>query len=300
MAAISGATVQELEAIARRVRRDIIRMTAAANSGHPAGSLSCADILTALYFRVLRHDRANPAWPDRDRFVMSKGHASPAMYAVLAEAGYFPAEELLTFRKLGSRLQGHNVIGVPAGVEMSAGALGMGVSFSLGLALAGRMDGRDYNVYCLLSDGDCNEGQTWEAIAAASHHQVDTLTAIVDYNHIQNDGFSDYARFHGGDGHRSRPGGWVEDGHTVNILSLDPLAERWRAFGWQAQEVDGHDFTQIVDALEKAKAHRGQPSAVICQTTKGKGVSFMENNPSFHGKAPNKEETEQALKELAD
>jgi len=300
LAAISGATVQELEAIARRVRRDIIRMTAEASSGHPAGSLSCADILTALYFRVLRHDRANPAWPDRDRFVMSKGHASPAMYAVLAEAGYFSPRELLTFRKLGSRLQGHNVMGVPAGVEMSAGALGMGLSFSLGLALGGRMDGRDHRVYCLLSDGDCNEGQTWEAAAAASHHQVDTLTAIVDYNHIQNDGFSDYARFQGGDGHRDRPGGWVEDGRTVNILSLHPLAERWRAFGWQAQDVDGHDFTQIMDALEKARSHKGQPSVVICQTTKGKGVSFMENNPSFHGKAPNKEETEQALKELAD
>ncbi len=293
--------VSELEDMARRIRRHIVRMTAEANSGHPGGSLSCADILTALYSRVLRHDPKNPAWPDRDRFVMSKGHASPAMYSVLAEAGYFPTDELMTFRRLGSRLQGHNVIGVPPGVEMSAGALGMGLSFSLGLALAGRMDGRDYGVYCLLSDGDCNEGQTWEAAAAASHHQVDTLTAIVDYNHIQNDGFSDYTRFHGGDGRRQRLGGWVEDdGHTVNILSLHPLADRWRAFGWDVREVDGHDFTQIIEALEKARGHKGGPSAVICQTTKGKGVSFMENNPGFHGKAPSKEQLEQALKELAD
>lgn len=276
-------------------------MTTEAASGHPGGSLSSADILTALYFRILRHDPNNPNWPDRDRFVMSKAHASPLMYATLAEAGYFPTDELMTFRKLGSRLQGHNVMGNPPGVEMSGGALGMGLSFSLGLALAGRLDGRDYHVYCLVSDGDCNEGQTWEAAAAASHHKVDNLTAIMDYNHIQNDGFSDYARFQGENGHRDRPGGWVmEDGHTVNILSLDPLAERWRAFGWFAQEVDGHDFDQIIEAVEKAKAHKGQPSIVICQTTKGKGVSFMENNPAFHGKAATKEQLEQALKDLAD
>ncbi len=177
----------------------------------------------------------------------------------------------------------------------------MGLSFSLGLALAGRLDGLDYHTYCLLSDGDCNEGQTWEAAAAVSHHQVDTVTAIVDYNHIQNDGFSDYARFPGGDDRRQRPGGWVgDDGHTVNILSLEPLAERWRAFGWNAQEVDGHNIGQIIDALEQGRGHSGQPSVVICQTTKGKGVSFMENNPGFHGKAANEEQLKQALKELAD
>jgi len=294
-------TVTDLEKTARHIRRNIIRMTAEAQSGHPGGSLSCTDILTALYFKSMRHDAKNPAWADRDRFVMSKGHASPAMYSVLAAAGYFAEEELLTFRKLGSRLQGHNVMGVPPGVEMSAGALGMGLSFSLGLALAGRMDGRDHRVFCLLSDGDCNEGQTWEAAAAAHHHRTENLIAIVDYNHIQNDGFSDYARFPGGkDGHRDA-GGWVtDDGHTVNILSLDPLAERWRAFGWNTVEIDGHDFTQLIDAVEAAKAHRGGPSAVVCQTTKGKGVSLMENNADFHGKAPTPEEAEQALKELAD
>jgi transketolase len=298
----SADAVAELEKTARRIRRNIIRMTAEAQSGHPGGSLSCADILTALYFNALRHDPANPDWPDRDRFVMSKGHASPAMYSVLAAADYFAEEELLTFRRLGSRLQGHNVMGVPPGVEMSAGALGMGLSFSLGVALAGRMDGRDYRVFCLLSDGDCNEGQTWEAAAAASHHRVDNLIAIVDYNHIQNDGFSDYARFPGNeDGHRDRPGGWVgDDGHTVNILSLDPLAERWRAFGWHTIEIDGHDFTQLLDAFAAAKAHRGGPAAVICQTTKGKGVRLMENNAAFHGKAPSPEEAAVALEELAD
>jgi len=298
----SKVNVDELQAIARRIRRNIIGMTAAAQSGHPGGSLSCADIMVAIYWGLLRHDPRNPHWPERDRFVMSKGHASPAMYATLAEAGYFPTEELLTFRQLGSRLQGHNVIGKPPGVEMSAGALGMGLSFSLGLALAGRLDGKDYRVYCLLGDGDCQEGQTWEAILAAAHHSVDNLTAIVDRNHIQNDGFSDYARFPGGNGQRpQRPGGWVrEDLHTVNVMSLDPFPEKWQAFGWYVQEVDGHDIPAIIAALENARAHRGQPGVVIAQTTKGKGVSFMENNPDFHGKATTPEQTEQALQELAD
>lgn len=298
----STVKLDELQAIAKRIRRDIIRMTAAAQTGHPGGSLSCTDIMVAIYWGVLRHDPRNPRWPERDRFVMSKGHASPAMYATLAEAGYFPTEELLTFRQLGSRLQGHNVMGNPPGVEMSAGALGMGLSFSLGLALAARLDGKDWHVYCLLSDGDSQEGQTWEAMLACAHHGVDNLTAIVDRNHIQNDGFSDYARFPGGDGQRPRrPGGWVRDDlHTVNVMSLEPLSEKWQAFGWQVQEVDGHDIPAVIAALEQARAHRGQPSVIIAQTIKGKGVSYMENNPDFHGKAPSAEQAEQALRELAD
>ena len=300
MAPTETVSIEQLEAIARRIRRHIVRMTTAAQSGHPGGSLSCADILTALYFRVLRHDPQNPRWPDRDRLIVSKGHATPAVYAALAEAGYFPTDELRTFRRLGSRLQGHTVMNVPPGVEMSAGALGMGLSFSLGQALAGRLDGRDYHVYCLMSDGDCEEGQTWEAAMACAHHQADNLTAIIDRNHIQNDGFSDYLRYQ--DGNRpQRPGGWVrEDLHTVNIMSLEPFADKWRAFGWRAWQVDGHDFAALIAALEEAKAHKGQPTVVIAETTKGKGVSLMENNPTFHGKAPTPEQAEQALRELAD
>jgi transketolase len=274
-------------------------MTAAAGSGHPGGSLSCVDILVALYGRVLRHDPANPAWPDRDRFILSKGHAAPALYAVLAECGYLPVEELTTLRQLGSRLQGHTVAGTPPGVEMTAGSLGMGLSFSLGQALAARLDGKGYRVYCLLGDGDCNEGSTWEAAIGCAHHQVDNLTAIVDYNHIQNDGFSDYSRYPNTSQPR-RVGGWVgEEGHTVNIMSLQPLAEKWRAFGWEVLEADGHDIAALIDALEKAQAVKGKPAVIIAQTVKGKGVSFMENNPAFHGKAPSPEEAEKALAELA-
>lgn len=280
------------------MRRHIIRMTAAAGSGHPGGSLSCVEILVALYFHALRHDPANPYWPQRDRFVLSKGHATPAYYAVLAEAGYFPPEELLTFRRLGSRLQGHTVMGCPPGVEMSAGALGMGLSFAVGLALGARLDGADWRVYCLLSDGDCNEGQTWEAAMAAAHHRLDGLTAIVDYNRIQNDGFSDYAHYRGDD-NRGRTGGWVSpDGYTVNIMSLEPFADKWRAFGWHVLECDGHDLRQMAAALDEAKGVHGRPTVVICHTVKGKGVSFMEHNPAFHGKAPTAEQAEQALREL--
>ncbi len=279
-------------------------MTLAANSGHPGGSLSAADIVTTLYFRVLRHDPGNPLWPDRDRFIMSKGHATPVLYGVLAEAGYIPVAELETFRRLGSRLQGHTVMQKPPGIEMSAGALGMGLSFSLGQALAGKLDGRDYHVFCLCSDGDSEEGQTWEAAMAAAHHQADNLTVIIDRNHIQNDGFSDYQRFTGDegekpDGKRWEPAGWVmKDGHTANIMNLEPLEEKWKAFGWRTWRIDGHDIDAITRTLEAAKAHTGQPTAVICETIKGKGVSYMENNPDFHGKAPTPEQAEQAYREL--
>ncbi len=293
-------SADELKSIARRIRRHIVQMVASANSGHPGGSLSSADIVTALYFRVMRHNPQTPLWPDRDRFIVSKGHATPMVYGALAEAGYFPVEDLASFRKIGGLLQGHTVMQKPHGVEMSAGALGMGLSFAFGCALAGKLDKRDYHVYCLLSDGDCQEGQTWEAVMASAHHKVDNLTAIVDRNHIQNDGFSDYMRFANGD-RPQRPGGWVmEDGHTANIMNNEPFEEKWKAFGWRTWHVDGHDFEALIGALEEARAHKGEPTVVICETTKGKGVSFMENNPDFHGKAPTAEQLDQALKELAD
>jgi transketolase len=293
----------ELSATARRIRRHIVEMTSAANSGHPGGSLSGVEILTTLYFRVMRHDPKNPLDPDRDRIIISKGHATPLVYGTMAEAGYIPVDELKTFRSLGSKLQGHTVMQKPPGVEMSAGALGMGMSFALGCALAGRLDKRDYHVYCLLSDGDSQEGQTWEAIMSAGHHQADNLTAIVDRNHIQNDGYSDYQRFKDGNGSRpERPGGWVmSGGHTANIMNLEPLEDKWKAFGWKTWHLqDGHDFDALTNALNEARAHQGQPTVLICETTKGKGVSFMENNPAFHGKAASPEELAQALKELAD
>ena len=302
MARAQTVSIDELKSIAKRIRRHIVEMTANANSGHPGGSLSSVEIATALHFRVMRHDPQNPLWPDRDRFIVSKGHATPMVYSTMAEAGYFPVEDLMTFRKLGGKLQGHTVMQKPPGVEMSAGALGMGLSFSLGHALAGRLDGRDYHVFCLLSDGDCQEGQTWEAAMASAHHRAENLIAMVDRNHIQNDGFSDYQRFPAGNGSRpQRPGGWVlKDGHTANIMNLEPLEDKWKAFGWSTQHIDGHDLEAIIDALEQAKAHTGGPSVVICETIKGKGVSFMENNPDFHGKAPSPEQLKQALKELAD
>jgi transketolase len=299
LAQTQAVSIDGLKQIARRVRRHILEMTAQADSGHPGGSMSSVEILTALYFRILRHDPKNPFWPDRDRMIMSKGHATPVLYAVMAEAGYFPTEELMTFRRLGSRLQGHTVMNKPPGIEMSAGALGMGLSFSLGQALAGRLDGRDYHVYCLMSDGDSQEGQTWEAVMACAHYKAGNLTAIIDRNHIQNDGFSDYARFPG-DPNGGHPGGWVlEDGHTANIMAMDPLDKKFEAFGWKAWHVyDGHDFEEVIAAIEEARSHDGQPKVVICETIKGKGISFMENNPAFHGKAPSGEQLEQALREL--
>jgi len=264
----------ELEKMAKQLRRHVIQMIATAGSGHPGGSLSAADIVTALYFKVMRHDPKNLQWPDRDRFVLSKGHAAPILYAALAECGYFPVEELATLRKLGSRLQGHTDRTLTPGVEMSAGSLGQGLSFGIGIALASKLDKRDYHVYVLLGDGECEEGQVWEAAMSAPHFQLDNLTAIVDQNGIQ------------------------LDGRCCDIMGIEPLADKWRAFNWHVIEIDGHDMSQVLQALKEAGNIKGKPTVIIAHTVKGKGVSFMENNVDFHGKAPNAQETEIALKEL--
>ncbi|MBA7673672.1 Apulose-4-phosphate transketolase subunit A [subsurface metagenome] len=270
----SSLSVEEMEAVAKRLRRYIISMIGRAGSGHPGGSLSAVEIVTALYFRVLRHKPQAPGWSDRDRFILSKGHAAPLLYATLAECGYFSVDELATLRHLDSCLQGHTDCTVCPGVEMSAGALGQGLSFSLGVALAGRLNSQNYRVYVLLGDGECDEGQVWEAAMATAHFKVDNLVAIVDNNGQQIDG-------------------WNRD-----VMNLAPFNEKWQAFGWHVIGVNGHDLTQLIDAFDQAKLVRGQPVAIIAQTIKGKGVSFMENNPDFHGKAPDAEEMKIALKEL--
>jgi transketolase len=268
-------SVPELEKMAKQLRRHVITMIATAGSGHPGGSLSAADIVTALYFKVMRHDPKNTQWPDRDRFILSKGHAAPILYAALAECGYFPVEELSTLRKLGSRLQGHTDRTLTPGVEMSAGSLGQGLSFGIGVALAGRLDKRNYHVYVLLGDGECEEGQIWEAAMSAPHFRIDNLTAIVDHNGIQ------------------------LDGRCCDIMGLESLADKWRSFNWHVIEIDGHDMSQILQALEEAGKTKLRPTVIIAHTVKGKGVSFMENNVDFHGKAPSAQEAEIALKELA-
>jgi transketolase len=262
-----------LAAIARKLRRNIITMIAEADSGHPGGSLSAVEILTSLYFHVLRYDTKNPSWPDRDRFVLSKAHACPVLYTALAEAGYFPEEELMTFRRLNSRLQGHAHIKTP-GVEMSGGSLGQGLSFGVGTALATRLDGRPSRVYVLLGDGECDEGQVWEAAMSAAHYNLDNLVAIVDRNGIQNDRW------------------------THQVMGLEPLSDKWRAFGWHTLEVDGHDLSQVIGALDEAAGTNGKPTAIVAKTVKGKGVSFMEDNPDYHGKAPSKDQVPQALEEI--
>jgi len=270
----SNLSVAELKEIAKNLRRHVVKMIATAGSGHPGGSLSATDIITALYFKILRHDPQNPRWPDRDRFVLSKGHAAPILYAALAESGYFPVEELLTLRKLDSRLQGHTDRNLTPGVEMSAGTLGQGLSFAVGIALAGKLDRRYYCVYVLLSDGECDEGQTWEAALSAAHYGLDNLVAIVDRNRMQ---LSDWTRC---------------------VMNLEPFVEKWQAFGWHTIEIDGHDFDQIIAALQESQNTKAKPTVIVARTTKGKGVSFMENNVAFHGKAPTPEEAEKALKEL--
>ena len=267
-------SITEMEAVAKRLRRHIITMTGQAGSGHPGGSLSAVEIVTILYFRLLRHKPLDPEWSDRDRFILSKGHAAPLLYATLAECGYFPVDELTTLRQLDSRLQGHTDRPVTPGVEMSAGALGQGLSFAIGVALAGRLNLQSYRVHVLLGDGECDEGQVWEAAMAAAHFKVDNLVAIVDNNGQQ-------------------IGGWNRD-----VMNLDPFNKKWQAFGWHVIEVNGHDLAQLIDAFDQAKLIKGQPTVIIAHTIKGKGVSFMENNPDFHGKAPDAEQVEIALREL--
>jgi len=247
-----------------KVRTDILEMVAEAKSGHPGGSLSAVEVLVALFFYKMRHDPKRPDWPDRDRFVLSKGHAAPVLFATLAEAGYFPVSELKTLRKLNSRLQGHPDLRVP-GVEFPGGSLGIGLSAAIGMALAGKLDKKGYRVYALLGDGEMDEGETWEAAMAASKFKLDNLTAIVDRNGIQ------------------------QDGLTEQIMPIEPLGYKWKAFNWHVLEVDGFDLRQVIDALEKAESMRNRPTVIIAHTVKGKGVSFMEWDPAYHGKAPDKD-----------
>ena len=265
-------TVEEMRETSLQLRRDSLEMIYGAGSGHPGGSLSEIDIMVALYFGVMRYDAENPRWPERDRFILSKGHASPGFYSTLSRAGYFGREQLSSYRQTDGLLQGHAHPMTP-GVEMNSGSLGMGLSFALGHALAARLDGRDYRVFALLGDGECQEGEIWEAAMSAAHHKASNLTAIIDRNRIQNDRFTD------------------------EVMTLEPLADRWRDFGWNVITCDGHEHVEVLRAL--GDADTGGPTAIIAETRKGKGVSFMENNPAFHGRAPNAEEYEAALKELS-
>lgn len=264
---------KDLENKAKQIRRLIIQMLAKAGSGHPGGSLSAADLIIALYFSVMRIRPLEPNWPDRDRFHMSKGHCCPLWYAVLAEAGYFSQEKLWTLRQLGSLLQGHPDRRTP-GIEAASGSLGQGLSISVGMSLAAKIDQKDYRVYCLMGDGEIQEGNIWEAAMAASHYKCDNLCAILDYN------------------------GFQIDGKVQDIMNLEPLVDKWRAFGWHTIDIDGHDMKQILAAYDQAKTIKGKPSIIIARTIKGKGVSFMENIVDFHGRAPTKEEEIKALKEL--
>lgn len=266
---------KNLETKARKIRRYVINMIYEAKSGHPGGSLSCVDILTVLYFYKMRHNPLDPKWIDRDRFILSKGHAAPTLYAILAETGYFPIKELSSLRKIGSNLQGHSDIKV-SGVEVSAGSLGQGLSIASGIALAGKLDKRDFKVYVLLGDGECDEGQIWEAAMFAKHYRLDNLIAIIDRNYFQ------------------------IDGPTEDIMSIEPIMSKWIAFGWHTVQIDGNDILQIMDVLDRKDEINEKPTMIIAHTVKGKGVSFMERNNEFHGKAPNKEEMNIALQELRD
>ena len=267
-------TLEQLKAMAKEVRKDIVTMLTESGSGHPGGSLSAVEIMTTLYFNEMNVDVDHKNDPNRDRFVLSKGHAAPVLYSVLAHKGFFLRGELLSLRKFGSMLQGHPNMNCIPGVDMSTGSLGQGISAAVGMALAGKLDKKEFRVYSLLGDGELAEGQVWEAAMSAAHYKLDNLTAFVDHNGLQ------------------------IDGKVSDVMGSDPVDAKFAAFGWNVISIDGHDFVQIKNAIEEAKALKGKPTVIICETVKGKGVSFMENEASWHGTAPSKEQCEKALKEI--
>ena len=264
-----------LRKLAWTLRKDIITMIAGANSGHPGGSLSAIDVITTLYYAVMRHDPKNPTDPDRDRFILSKGHACPALYAVLGELGYFDKALFSSLRQLGSPLQGHPELGKLAGIEASTGSLGQGLSIGLGIAEGARILQKDFRVYVMTGDGELDEGQIWEAAMYAGAKKVDNLVAIVDVNRQQLDNTTD------------------------QILALEPLADKWRAFNWHVVDIDGHDFNQILKAFDEAKSTKNKPTVILARTVKGRGISFMEENLEWHGAAPNADQVKTAMEELA-
>ncbi len=264
----------ELEKHAANIRTGIIKAISAAGSGHPGGSLSAADIVTALYFHEMNIDPANPKMEGRDKFILSKGHAGPVQYAALAERGYFPKENILQLRKLGSKFQGHPDMNKVPGIEMSTGSLGQGFSAAGGMAMANKLDKNPGRVYVLLGDGELQEGLIWEAAMSAAHYKLDNLVAIVDHNGLQIDGNND------------------------DVIKVNPIDDKFKAFGWNVIKIDGHNFDEIIKAFDEAKKCKGQPTMILAETHKGHGVSFMEDNAGWHGKAPNAEQTEEALKEL--
>ena len=267
-------SLERLKEICKDVRSDIVRMTAAAGSGHPGGSLSAVEAMTALYFGVMNHRPKETDWPERDRFFLSKGHACPVVYSVMARSGYFPVEELLTLRKCGTRLQGHPSCKTLPGIEVSSGSLGQGLSIANGFALSAKINKKEYRSYCLMGDGELQEGQVWEAIMTAAHFKLDNVCAIVDYNGLQ------------------------IDGDVEKVMGIAPLKQKWEAFNWHVIEPDGHDMVQMLAAFAEAKRTKGKPSVIIMKTIKGKGVSFMENVAGWHGKCCNPEELNKALDDI--
>lgn len=274
MALLHAKTVEQLKEICKDVRADIVRMTSAAGSGHPGGSLSAVELMTALYFNVMNHRSDNPEWSERDRFFLSKGHACPVVYSVMARTGYFPVDELVTLRKCGTRLQGHPSCKMLPGIEVSSGSLGQGLSIANGVALAARLNNKPYRAYVLMGDGELQEGQIWEAMMTAAHYKLDNVCALVDYNGLQ------------------------IDGDVEQVMGIAPLAQKWQSFNWHTIEIDGHDMSQVLDAYAEARATKGKPSVIIAKTVKGKGVSYMENVAGWHGKTPNSEELQKALEDI--